>query len=149
MFCFTFIIFSKTISLPCLIQHCKIFKSTYFETHLRTAVTDSSYILHKKLNKIIQEPDWLFVSFWNIKSRYFSYPHLFSFVLSLAVIRCHSLSFFGTRCHSLSLVAIRSHLLYHSLSFAVIPPPPNYSHGPINRCSRVGRKSPIAKITSP
>ena len=33
------------------------------KTHLRTAACDSSYILHRKLNKIIEEPDWSFVSF--------------------------------------------------------------------------------------
>ena len=53
-----------------------------------------------------------------------------SFISSLAVIRCHSLSFFVTRCHSLSLlvihchslslVVIRSHSLYHSLTLVVI-----------------------------
>ena len=34
------------------------FKNTYFEKHLRTAGSDSSYILHRKLNKITQEADW-------------------------------------------------------------------------------------------
>ena len=34
------------------------FKNTYFEKHLRMAGSDSSYILHRKLNKIIQEADW-------------------------------------------------------------------------------------------
>ena len=38
-------------------------KNTYFEKHLRTAASDSSCILHRKLNKIIEEPDWSFVSF--------------------------------------------------------------------------------------
>ena len=33
------------------------FKNTYFEKHLRTAGSDSSYILHRKLNKVIQEAD--------------------------------------------------------------------------------------------
>ena len=86
------------------------FKNTYFEKHLRTAGSDSSYILHRKLNKIIQEADWpsrlVFCFFWNIKSLYFTYSHSYSFALSLAVIRCHSLSFFVIvviRCHSLSL----------------------------------------------
>ena len=46
--------------------------------------------------------------------------HSYSLVLSLAVIRHHSLSFFVTRCHSLSLFVIRCHLLYHSLSLVVI-----------------------------
>ena len=39
------------------------FKKTYFEKHLRTAPCDGSFTLHRKLNKIIQEPDWHFVSF--------------------------------------------------------------------------------------
>ena len=125
------------------------FKNTYFEKHLRTAGSDSSYILHRKLNKIIQEADWpsrlVFCFFWNIKSLYFTYFHSHSFVLSLAVIRCHPLSFFvtccrfftccitrchslslvvslvvircTTRCHSLSLVVIRCHSMYHSSVF--------------------------------
>ena len=49
--------------------------------------------------------------------------YLLSFVLSLAVIRCNSLSFFITCFHSLSLTVTRCyslyHLLYHSLSFVV------------------------------
>ena len=28
-------------------ENCKIFKNNYFEKHLRTAASDSSYILHK------------------------------------------------------------------------------------------------------
>ena len=113
------------------------FKNTYFEKHLRTAGSDSSYILHRKLNKIIQEADWpsrlVFCFFWNIKSLYFTYSHSHSFVLSIAVIPCHSLSFFVTRYHSLSLVVTccqslslvvplvvtRCHSLYHSLTFVV------------------------------
>ena len=43
---------------------------------------------------------------------YFTYSHSYSFVLSLAVILCHSLSFF---CYSLSFVVTRS----HSFSLAV------------------------------
>ena len=39
------------------------FKNTYFEKHPRTAASDGSYILQRKLNKIIQELDWPFVSF--------------------------------------------------------------------------------------
>ena len=107
------------------------FKNTYFEKHLRTAGSDSSYILHRKLNKIIQEghsPSRLaFCFFWNIKSLYFTYSHSYSFVLSLATIHCHSLSFFVTRCHSLSLAVplvvtrwiTRCHSLYHSMSLVV------------------------------
>ena len=118
-------------------EHCKIVKNTYFEKHLRTAASDSSYILLKKLNEIVQEPDCLSVSFWNIKLLYFTYSHSYSIVLSIAVIRCHSMSFFvtrshslsivvplvvnrfTTRCHSLSFVVTRCHLLYHSLSLVV------------------------------
>ena len=39
------------------------FKNTYFEKHLRMAASDSSYILHRKFTKVIQEPDLPFVSF--------------------------------------------------------------------------------------
>ena len=123
------------------------FKNTYIEKHLRMAGSDSSYILHSKLNKIIQEVDWssrlAFCFSWNIKSLYFTYSHSYSFVLSLAVIRCYSLSFFVTRCHLLSFVvtccttschslslvvslvvircATRCHSLYHLLSFVATP----------------------------
>ena len=94
----------------------KNIKVTYFERHMQKATSDSSSILHKKLNKIIQEPDWPFVSFWNIKLFYSTYSHSFSFVLSLAVIHCPSMSFFVTRCHSLWLFVIR----YYDLSLVVI-----------------------------
>ena len=76
---------------------------TYLEKHLRTAASDSSYVLLKKLNNIVQEPDCPSVSFWDIKLLYFTYSHSYSIVLSLAVNHCHSMSFFVTRCHSLSL----------------------------------------------
>ena len=85
------------------------FKNTYFEKHLQTAASDSSYILHRKLNKIIQEPDWPFVSF----------------LLTLVLIHSfyHSLSFAVTDCHLLLLVVTcwttRCLLLYQSLSFVV------------------------------
>ena len=96
------------------------FKNTYFEKHLRTAGSDSSYILHRKLNKITQEADWpsrlAFCFFWNIKSLYFTYYHSYPFLLSLAVIFCYSLSFF---CYSLSFVVIGCLLLYRSLSLVV------------------------------
>ena len=103
------------------------FKNTYLKKHHRTAGSSSSYILHRKLNKIIQEADWpsrlAFCLIWNIKSLYFTYSHSYSFVLSLAVIRCYSLSFFITRCHLLSFVVTccntSCHSLYHSYSFAV------------------------------
>ena len=44
-------------------EHCKIAKNAYFEKHLRTAASDSSYILLKKLNEIVEEPDCPSVSF--------------------------------------------------------------------------------------
>ena len=95
------------------------FKNTYFEKHLWTAGSDSSYVRHKKLNTIIQEADWpsrlAFCFFWNIKSLYFAYFHSHSFVLSLAVIRCYSLSFFVTRCHLLSFVITCCTTSCHSL----------------------------------
>ena len=101
----------------------------------------SSYVLHKKSNKILQEPDWPFVSFWNLKSPYFICFHSFSFVvplphslslivicynlLSVVVFYCHSLSLdlllVVTRWPSLSfvlpLVVILCHLMYHSSVF--------------------------------
>ena len=103
------------------------FKNTCFEKHLRTAGSHSSFILHRKLKKTIQEADWpsrlVFCFFWNIKPLYFIYSHSHSFVLSLAVIRCYSFSFFVTRCHLLSFVVTccttRCHSLYHSFSFAI------------------------------
>ena len=103
------------------------FKNNYFGKHLRTAHSDSSYILHTKLNKIVQEADWpsrlAFCFSWNIKSLYFTYSHSYSFVLSLPVIRCHSLSFFVTCCNLLSFVVscctTRCHSLNHSLPFVV------------------------------
>ena len=103
------------------------FKNTYFEKHLWTAGSDSSYVRHKKLNTIIQEADWpsrlAFCFFWKIKSLYFAYSHSHSFVLSLAVTHCHFLLLVVFCCHSLSLavplVVTRCDSLYHSLSFTV------------------------------
>ena len=97
------------------------FKNTYFEKDLRTAAFDSSYILHRKLNKIIQEPDkiTLFYLLSFVFIRFITRCHS----LSLIIIFCYSLSFAVTRCHSLSFVVTccttRCHSLYHSLSFAV------------------------------
>ena len=90
--------------------------------------------------KRIGLPDWrMNVSKIEWFSLYFTYFHSYSFVLSLAVIRCHPLSSFVNRCHSLSLVVTcctahcrplslfvslvvircttRCHSLYHSLPF--------------------------------
>ena len=95
-------------------------KNTYFEKHLRTAGSDSSYILQRKLNKIIQEADWpsrfVFCFFWNIKPLYFIYSYSYSFVVTHCTTRCYLLSLIvircTTRCHSLSLVVTR----FHSMS---------------------------------
>ena len=109
-------------------EYCKIFKNTYFEKHLQTAASNSGYILYKKLSKIIQEPDWPSVSFSDINSLYFTYFHS----LSLAVICCHSLSFFATRCHllySLSFIVTRC----HSLSF-VVPLVCLFTNGRLQLC---------------
>ena len=115
-------------------------KNTNFEKHLQTAASDNSYILHRKLNKIIQEPDWPFVSFetWNYTILLTLIRiHLFYHSLSFTVTRCHLLSFVvplvftrcTTRSHLLSFVVplvvirclvTRCHSLYHSLAFVVI-----------------------------
>ena len=91
----------------------------HFEKHLPTVASDSSYILHKKLNTIIQEPDWPSVSFWNIKSLYFTYCRSYSFVLSLAVIHCHFLLLVVIRCYSLSFIVTHCTTRCHSLSLVV------------------------------
>ena len=105
------------------------FKNNYFEKHLRTAASDSSCILHRKLTKVIQDQICLLF----LLKHKITLFYLLSFVfirfitrhhsLSLIVIFCYSLSFVVTRCYSLSLavslVATRCHSLYHSLSFVV------------------------------
>ena len=57
-----------------------------------------------KLNKILQEPGWPFVSFSILKSLYFTH----SFVLICFITRCLSLSliviFCSTHCHSFSFL---------------------------------------------
>ena len=75
--------------------------------------------MHKKLNKILQEPDCPFVSL-KLKITLF---YLLSFVFIRCTTHCcHSLSLLPssvTLCHSFPLVVIRCHSLYHSLSFVV------------------------------
>ena len=73
--------------------------------------TYNNYILHKKLKKTLQEPDWFFLSFWNLKSLNFTCSHWFSLILLLDIIFCCSFLFVVTRYHSLSLVVTCSHLL--------------------------------------
>ena len=88
--------------------------------------TYNIYTLNKKFNKIVQEPDWLFVSFWNLKSLLLLTLicfHSFYHSLSFAVIHCHFLLLIVIRCHSLSLivplVVTRCSIRCHSLSFVV------------------------------
>ena len=82
------------------------------------------------IRKVLQEPDWHFVSTLEPKITPF---YLLSFVflrcttrchllllIVIVVIRCHSLSLVVTRCHSLSLVVpTRCHSLYYSLLFVL------------------------------
>ena len=84
------------------------FKNTYFEKHLRTARSDSYIycILQNYLgSELAFQIGYLFLLKHKITLFYLLY--LYSFVLSLAVIR------------SLLFGAIRCHLLYHSLSLIV------------------------------
>ena len=70
------------------------------------------YIVLKKMNKNLQEPDWSFFSFWNLKSHYLACSHWFSFIWCHSLpFFCYSLSFVLTCCHLLSLLVIRCHLL--------------------------------------
>ena len=94
----------------------------------------SSYILHKKLNKILLEPDWSFVSFWNLKSQFFIGSHSFSFVVPAPVIRYHLLSFVITRCHSLSLNLSLVAITCYSLSITV------------TRCNSLSLVAPLVDI---
>ena len=77
----------------------------------------NSYILHKKLNKILLGPKWPFVSFWKPKITLF-------YFLSLAFIRCttrgHSLSHVVFYCHFLSLVVTFCHSLSRVVPLVVI-----------------------------
>ena len=86
------------------------FKNTYFEKRLRTASSDISYTLHRKLNKIIQEPDWPFL----LKHKIILF-YLLSFVFICFIPRCHYMSRIVIFCYSLSFLVIRC----HSLSFVV------------------------------
>ena len=100
------------------------FKNTYFEKHLRTVCSDSSYILHRKLNKIIQEPDWpCILDFcWFFLKHKITQFYLLSFVFIRVITRCHSLSLIIIFCYSLSFVVTRTTRcgsLYHSMSFVV------------------------------
>ena len=79
------------------------------------------YILHKKFDKTLQELDWPFMLFWNLKSLYFTCFHLLPFIVPLYVIYCYSVPFAVTPCHSLSLVVSRCHMLHDSASFVVNP----------------------------
>ena len=69
------------------------------------------------MNKNLQEPDWPFVSFWNLKSLFFTCSYLFLF--AEPHVCCHSMSFVVTCCtsccHSLSLDAPLVSLFMNSL----------------------------------
>ena len=104
------------------------FKNTYFEKHLRTADSDSSYILHTKLNKIIQEadwpPDWPFqIGLLFLLKHKITLLYLLSFVFIRFITRYPSLLFIVIFCYSLSFVVscctTRCHSLNHSLPFVV------------------------------
>ena len=56
--------------------------------------------------KLFRNQICLLFHFETKKTLYFTYSHSISFVLSLAVIRFHSLSFFVTCCHSLSFLVL-------------------------------------------
>ena len=74
----------------------------------------NSYILHKNWTRFFRNQIGLLFHF-EIKICSYS----FSFVVTLPVISCHSLSLAITRCSSLSFVVIRYRPIYHSLSFVV------------------------------
>ena len=71
-----------------------------------------TYLLHKKLNKILQGTDRLFVSIWNFKSLCFTCFDLSLFVVRLPVTCCHSFSLAVTHCYSSPLVIICCHSFY-------------------------------------
>ena len=107
------------------------FKNTYFEKHLRTTASDSSYILHRKLNNqiclllILKHKITLFYLLSFAFIRFITRCHSRSFIvffcysLLCPVTCCHSLSFVvtchTTCCHSLSLVVIRCTTRCHLL----------------------------------
>ena len=107
------------------------FKNIYFENHLRTVGSDSSYILHiaELFRKPIGLPDWPFF-LWKHKITLF---YLLSLVFTCFITRCHSLSYIVLFCYSLSFLVIhchslslavplavtRCHWLYHSLPLVV------------------------------
>ena len=103
-----------------------IFRNTYFEKHLQTAASDSSYILHKKLHSRTRLP-FCFILKHKITLFCFSFVFICFITrfhsLSLIVIFYYSLSFVVTFCHSLSLVVplvvTRCTTRCHSLSFVV------------------------------
>ena len=104
--------------------------ANYFEKHLRTAASDSSYRLHKNWIKLFRNQNGLLFLLKHKMTLFY----LLSFVFirfntrchlpSLIAIFCYSLSFVVTRRHSLSFFVTycttRCHSLYHSLSLVVI-----------------------------
>ena len=107
------------------------FKKTYFEKHLRTAASDSSYIhcIENWIKLFRNQIGLLFLLKHKITLFYLLSFVFIHFVtrchsLPLIVIFCDSLSFVVTRCHSLPFVVTWSttpcHSLYYSLSLVFI-----------------------------
>ena len=90
------------------------FKNTYFEKHLRTTASDSSYILHRKLFLLKQK----ITLFYLLSFAFISFITRCHSLL-LIVIFCYSLPFIVTRCHSLSFVVPCCTNRCDSLSFVV------------------------------
>ena len=107
--------------------------ANYFEKHLRTAASDSSYILHKNWIKLFRNQNGLlfllkhkmtlFYLLSFVFIRFNTRCHLPS-LIAIFVTRCHLLSLVVTRCHSLSLtvplVVTRCTTRCHLLSFVVL-----------------------------
>ena len=87
----------------------------------------SSCTLHKNLNQVLQESDWSFVSFKNLKSFFFTCSCLLTFVFIRCTICCHWLSLFVSLTvicwywlsFVITLHVICCHLLYHWFSLVV------------------------------
>ena len=80
-------------------------------------IAEYTKVIHwLKIEQNLQEPDWPFVSFWNLKSLFCTCSYLFS--LAEPDVCCHLLSH---RCHLLSLVVplvfTRCHSIHHSSVF--------------------------------
>ena len=104
-------------------EHCKIFKNICERMLLIVVI----YCI-KNWIKLFRNQIGLLFHFETQKSLYFTYPHSYSFILSLAVIPYHSLSFFVTR---LPLVVTRCTTRCHTLSL-VVPLVSLFINDPLN-----------------